>query len=307
MKVEVIVLNYNGGELFLECLPSLQASIQNSRHSAELVILDNKSMDGSDGEAARRFPTVKIICAKENRFLCSYNDYLRESSCDIAILLNNDMKVDEKFVDPLVGHFEKDPNVFMVTPKCFSYDGSKYEGGITQFRMRFGILWASSRYPGHEKHIDGVHPTMAAGYGAFDRRKFLELKGYDDLYLPGRLEDTDLCFRAWKKGWTLLYEPSSVVYHKGGVAFHRRFGEWGTLRINHRNSFLFVWKNIRDPLFLLSHFFFLPFRLLLALLKGQSEFVFGFIDAFPKVGAAFKRRSEVEASKISDREIFNRV
>lgn len=307
MKIELIVLNYNGGDLLLECLPSLEASVKNTKHSARLIILDNGSTDGSASLAKSRFPSLDVILAKENRFLCSYNDYLRASDCDVAVLLNNDMKVDVHFIDPLLGHFQGRDDVFMVTPKCLSWDGDHYEGGITRFRMNFGIFWASSRYPGHQKDIGHTHPTMAAGYGAFDRKKFLELDGYDDLYLPGRLEDSDLCFRAWKNGWTLLYEPSSVIYHKGGVAFHKRFGEWGTLRINHRNSFLFVWKNIRDPFFLLTHLFFLPFRLLFALLKGQTEFVAGFFDAFPRLGKALRRRTAQASSGVSDRKIFERV
>lgn len=307
MKIELIVLNYNGGELFLECLASLEASLRKTRHEARLVILDNQSTDGSDRLAQTRFPKAEMIRMAENRYLCSYNDYLKQSGCDVALLLNNDMKVDPDFIDPLIEHLEKDSRVFMVTPKCLSFDGSKYEGGITRFRMHYGIFWASSRYPGHEKDISRSHATMSAGYGAFDRKKFLELGGYDDLYLPGRLEDSDLCFRAWQRGWQLLYEPRSVIFHKGGVAFHKKFGEWGTLRINHRNSFLFVWKNIRDPLYLLSHVFFLPFRLLFALIKGQTEFVLGFFDSLPLVGRALKKRMSLTASQLSDREIFNKV
>ncbi len=307
MKVEVVVLNYNGGEIFRDCLPSLEASTQKTRHTVRLVILDNGSTDGSDRMAEKFSPRLTVVHSKENRLLCSYNDYLKQADCDVAILLNNDMKVDENFIDPLIEPFEKKGNVFMVTPKCLSFDGSRYEGGITRFRIHYGIFWASARYPGHEKDIQETRPTMSAGYGAFDRKKFLELGGYDDLYLPGRLEDSDLCFRAWKKGWRLLYEPRSVVYHKGGVAFHKRFGEWGTLKINHRNSFLFVWKNISDPVFLFSHFLFLPFRLIFALLKGQTEFVVGFFDALPFAGKAVKKRSQLEPSSISDREIFNKV
>lgn len=307
MKIEVIVLNYNGGDLLQECLPSLVNSVKKTRHTARLVLLDNGSTDGSEVFAQTRYPEIEVARARENRLLCSYNDYLQESDCDVAILLNNDMKVEEHFIDPLVSHFEKRDDVFMATPRCLSFDGTRYEGGITQFRMHFGIFWASSRYPGHERNINRVSPTMAAGYGAFDRKKFLGLGGYDDLYLPGRLEDTDLCFRAWKKGWTLLYEPTSIVYHKGGVSFHKRFGEWGTLRINHRNAFLFTWKNIRDPFFLLSHVLLLPWRLVLALLRGQTEFVLGFFDACPLLGKALARRVRLPSSPLPDREIFSKV
>ena len=307
MKIEVVVLNYNGGDLFLECLPSLVRAVEKSCHQVKLVILDNLSTDGSDTEAQTRFPDLRVIRSSANRVLCSYNDYLKSSDCDVAILMNNDIRVDEDFIDPLVRHFENDPQVFMVSSRCLSYEGDRFEGGITKFRMHYGIFWASSRYHGHEKDILSVHPTMAAGYGAFDRKKFLALGGYDELYLPGRLEDSDLCFRAWKKGWTLLYEPASVVYHKGGVSFHKTFGVFNTLRMNHRNAFLFVWKNISDPLYVLSHLVLLPFRLLFALLRGNMSFLLGFFDALPLLGKALSRRQALPESTLRDREIFNKV
>ncbi len=307
MRVEIVILNYNGGKLLLECLPSIFEAAQSSRHRVTVTLLENGSNDRSDLRSKEQFPGLKLVRAPANRVLCSYNDYLKDSDCEIAILMNNDIKVDPHFIDPLIRPFEESVNVFMVTPKCLSFDGSKFEGGITQFRMKFGIFWASSRFPGHREKINTPSLTMAAGYGAFDRRKFLMLDGYDDLYLPGRLEDSDLCFRAWKKGWTLLYEPASVVYHKGAVAFNERFGETGTLRINHRNSFLFVWKNVTDAGYLAGHLFWLPFRLLYALVRGQTEFVGGFLDAVPKLREALERRKKAPRSRFSDRVIFCRV
>jgi len=307
MKVEIIVLNYNGGDLLLECLPSLIASAKNSKHEAKVILLDNGSRDQSDQETRERFPSVSVIHSTENKVLCSYNDYLEKADCDVAVLMNNDIRVEENFLDPLIVHFVTDSDVFMVTPKCLSYDGTRFEGGITRFRMKYGIFWASSRYDGHEQDIRHVHPTMSAGYGAFDRKKFLELGGYDELYLPGRLEDSDLCFRAWKRGWNLLYDPKSVVYHKGAVSFNKRFGESGTLKINHRNSFLFVWKNIQDPGYLVAHIILLPFRLLYALIRGQREFSAGFMEALPLLGLASKKRKTVGRSKLSDRDIFLKV
>lgn len=309
MRVEIVILNFNGGDLFLECLPSFVEAVKRSRYSPRLVVLDNGSTDGSEKEAVRRHPEIRLVYAPSNRILCSYNDYLKDSDSDIAVLMNNDIRVDPGFLDPLVSPFEGDPETFMVTSRCLNYDGSAYEGGITQFRMRYGIFWASSRFPGHESRIGFPSPTMAAGYGAFRRLQFLKLGGYDDLYLPGRLEDTDLCFRAWKRGWKLLYEPSSVIYHKGGVSFHKHFGVWKTLRINHRNSFLFIWKNLRDPVYLLTHIFLLPFRLLFALLRGQTEFLAGFLDALPLFPRALKRRKAamLEPAVLSDRAVFEKV
>jgi hypothetical protein len=39
---------------------------------------------------------------------------------------------------------------------------------------------------------------MQAGFGAYRKSFFLELGGFDDLYLPGTVEDCDICFRFWR-------------------------------------------------------------------------------------------------------------
>ena len=152
---------------------------------------------------------------------------------------------------------------------------------------------------------------MQGGFGAFHRRKFLELEGYDDLYLPGRLEDADICFRAYKKGWRCLYEPKSVVYHQGGVSFHREFGVQKTLVINARNTFLFMWKNLSDKMLCFQAILWLPVRLLYSLISMRPELFLGFWQALPLWPQARSRRNrlrrEGSVAKKTDREIFNQV
>ena len=62
--------------------------------------------------------------------------------------------------------------------------------------------------------------TAAAGpVLAVDRRRFLELGGYDPIYFPGRIEDLDLGFRGWMAGYRGYYVPESVAYHWGFGTF----------------------------------------------------------------------------------------
>ena len=156
MKVEIIILNYNGGDLLLECLPSIVESTHMSQHQASVTILDNVSTDGSEEKSIQQFPEIKLYRSPENKVLCSYNNYLAKTDCDIAILLNNDIKVDPNFIDSLIEPFISETSTFMVTPKCLSFDGTQYEGGVTKSRMRYGIFWASSRFKGYETHISKI-------------------------------------------------------------------------------------------------------------------------------------------------------
>ena len=309
MTVNVLVLNFDGKDLLEKYLPSIERAVRRSRHECRLGIVDNGSQDGSVEFLRNRFPDVRIFEAKENRVLCSYNDVAVKLDENILIFMNNDIQVDENFVDPLVEPFDRSGDIFFVTPRCLSPKDGSYEGNKTKGMIRRGVYWSSALYPGYELGIGKPGPTMQGGFGAFDRKKFLELGGYDDLYLPGRLEDADICFRAYKRGWKCLYEPASVVYHEGGVSFKKRFGNRGMLVINWRNTFLFMIKNLSDRMTLVKFLLWLPFQALYALIFFKPEFIIGLFKSLPLLKEALRRRQELKRSghleAVPDREIFD--
>ncbi len=309
MNCRIVVLNYNGEHYIKKCLPSILKAAQGASHPARVTVLDNQSTDRSLEIIHSQFPEVEVDVAPENKVYCSYNDYFRKIEEPIVIILNNDIRVEEDFIDPLLKAFEEDPGLFLVTPKTMNFDGTEYEGGISQSRIKFGLFWHSSRFLGYERKLHIPSCTMAAGFGAFNRKKLLELGGFDDLFLPGRLEDNDVCFRAWRIGWECYYVPQSIVYHVGGKAFHDKFGKRETLILGHRNSFLFFWKNIRSFRYWFEHLLLLGPRLSFAILTGNRELAVGFKRALPLLKEAFKRRraTENESSARKDKEIFKMV
>jgi GT2 family glycosyltransferase len=311
LSVNVMVLNYNGRALLEKYLPSLEAAVARSRHRCVLTVVENPGSDDSVAFLRSRYPKVAVHEAAVNRVLCSYNEAAAAASEDIVLFMNNDIRVDENFIDPLVEPFLKDPDVFMVTPRCLSMKDNSYEGNRTRARLRYGVFWSSSIYPGYEEGSKAAGATFQGGFGAFDRKKFLELEGYDDLYLPGRLEDADICFRAYQKGWKCLYEPASVVYHEGGTSFHKEFGVQKTLVINWRNTFLFMWKNFDDKVSILQQVLWLPARLLGSILTGKPELFLGFCAAVPMWGRARSRRRKLKRAGLlgrrSDRSVLEVV
>src|ERR1700757_2598796 len=96
----------------------------------------------------------------------------------------------------------------------------------------------------------------AAAPGRLNGRKFLELGGFDSLLRPFYLEDTDLGYQAWKRGWKVLYQPKSVVYHEHRGTIGKRFTESQIQAVLKKNFILFCWKNIHDWKKLISQFFF---------------------------------------------------
>ncbi len=198
------------------------------------------------------FPEVEIIrCV--NRGLCSYNEVLAARHAAVAVLLNNDIKLDEDCIDPLVAPLRSPPALgrspcFLTAPLCRLFDGRTYEGQKTAVRWRWGLVQATSLFDGHQRTIEQPDWTASAGAAiAVDREKFLELGGFDPLYLPGRLEDLDFCYRGYLAGWHARHVPRAVAYHRGAATFRKTYSGEDCERLALRNTLLFQWKNLRHP------------------------------------------------------------
>jgi N-acetylglucosaminyl-diphospho-decaprenol L-rhamnosyltransferase len=291
----ILVLNYNGRHLLEECLPSVTAAAREATGCAVSVV-DNGSQDGS-------LPWLRANCRDVGIFNCpnlglvSFNQVVRDLNEPVVFLLNNDIKLAPGFVAPILEPFRQ-RDCLLAAPLCFGFDERSYEGMLTRVRLRRGLVQASTRYPGHERAFRSPGWTACAGpVLAVDREKFLALGGYDPLYLPGRLEDLDLCYRGWLAGWKACYVPEAVAYHKGFGSFHAAYGTVGCDLLALRNTLLFMWKNIRDTRHLAGHLAMLPVRLLhscatAAWTPAERRFLFcrALFAALLRLPAALRRR-----------------
>ncbi|MBF0494289.1 MAG: glycosyltransferase family 2 protein [Candidatus Omnitrophica bacterium] len=308
MKVEIDILNYEGADLLEKCVPSIIEAVKKSSHDCKIVVVDNCSTDNSEALVKNRFPEVRFYKAKENKVFCSLNEVAASSDADILLILNNDLVVDKNFIDPLINVFIGNDKVFLSSPKVYNFDGTDIEEGRSVPVLKWGVLKGIAKYKGFENDLDKSSYTLQAGFGAFDRKKLLVLNGYDTLYLPGILEDTDIAFRAWRRGYECRYIPLSVVYHMGSVSFNRRFGNKKRLAISHRNTYLFMWKNFRDKMTLFLNVVCIPLRMVYSVFTLKTEIVRGIFWAVWLLPEALKRRREEMAQKDtfarSDREIM---
>ena len=318
MDVHLLVLNYNGRRLLAECLPSVVQAAANSRFACQVAVIDNASSDDSLAWLAEHCPDVPVINCP-NRSLCSFNEVLPRLSGPVAVLLNNDIKLAADCIDPLVAPLlertpDYDPTCFMTAPLCRQFDGCTYEGFRTAVQWRWGLVQATALYPGHEAAIDLPGLTASAGAAmAVDRRKFIELGGFDPLYLPGRLEDLDFAFRAYLAGFHARYVPASVAYHRGMGTFAAVFGAAACDRLALRNTLLFQWKNLRSPGNWFRQLTGLPLRLLADVCRApwtrrprRYAFARALLGALLRVGQARVSQFRVKDNQTRERDFFQR-
>src|SRR3989338_11125391 len=113
LKPEIFVLNYNGRSLLLECLPSIIEAAKASPLPCPVTVIDNRSSDDSAEIIKTRFPDVRFQVTKKNVVLCAFNKAACASESDIIFLLNNDLKADRNFIEPLLKIFEEHEDAFM--------------------------------------------------------------------------------------------------------------------------------------------------------------------------------------------------
>ncbi|WP_250847235.1 glycosyltransferase [Aquisphaera insulae] len=282
-RTHILVLNYNGRPLLDECLPTIVEAAAGAGVPCAVTVVDNGSSDGSREWLAGHWPEIGLI-GHDNLGLASFNDVLETLEEPIVLLLNNDVKLERGSLPPLLRAFEEHDDALFSAPLCWTFDGKDYEGMRTRVRSRFGLVQGMSRVPGIEQVWHKADLTAAAGpVLAVDRRRFLEIGGFDPLYFPGRIEDLDLGFRGWMAGYRGYYEPQSIAFHRGFGSFGPAFGAGGCDRLATRNSFLFAWKNLRG-LRLVRHLLWIPPRLMYWIARGRLDMAFSLLAAIRRWG-----------------------
>jgi O-antigen biosynthesis protein len=289
----VVIPNWNGRDLLEKYLPSVVAAMAGHPDN-EIIVVDNASKDGSAAYLAEHFPMVRVLALPKNLgFGGGSNVGFAAAKNDIVVLLNSDMRVERDFLRPLLSGFGE-PCVFSVSCQIFFSDPGKRreETGLTQAWWEGGRLKVRHRV---DEAIRSVYPCFYPGGGssAFDRRKFLELGGFDHLYRPFYYEDTDLGFMAWKRGWKVLYEPGSIVFHEHRGTIGKKFSPefiQGTLKMN---AVLLGWKNVHSWRMLIS-------QLAACLSSSTGAMLFGEEAgkySFSGLSRAFLRLPEVLAAR----------
>jgi GT2 family glycosyltransferase len=311
MNISIVIPNYNGEKLLRKNLPSVLEAVREYKNGkVEIIIPDDPSTDKSAKIINEfiQFVREKNISVKtvsnKNRNEAGFSKNIHRgvslATGDILILINSDVRPHRDFLAPLLSHFA-DPKTFAVA--CM--DESR-EHGQTVLRGRGIGCWQKGFLMHGEGKLDKQNTLWASGgSSAFRKSIWDKLRGFDILYNPFYWEDIDLSYRALKSGYNIVFEAKSVVIHEHEEgAIKNKFKPVQIQKIAYRNQFIFVWKNITDPILLFSHVFWLPYHLLNAARRKDKAFFIGFYLAFLQFSRVMKERERVKKSFIiSDKKI----
>lgn len=246
-KIAVVILNWNGVKLLEQFLPSI---IQYSPE-ATIYVADNASTDSSISFVKANFPNIKIVKNSGNYgFAKGYNEALQHIDAEIYALVNSDIEVTKNWLTPILDTFEKEAQTAIIQPKILDFKRKEYfeyAGAAGGFIDKYGYPYCRGRIfetieKDNGQYNDRCEITWASGACFFIRSKvYHELKGFDDDFFAHQ-EEIDLCWRAKNSGYTIKYNPDSVVYHVGGATLQQ--GNPKKTFLNFRNSLLMLVKNL---------------------------------------------------------------
>jgi len=295
LPVSIVIPTWNGRELLEMSLPPLEAAVAEYAAGGEIIVVDNGSEDDTRAWVAANHPTVRVIALPTNEgFAGATNRGARDALHPTVIMLNNDMVVEPDFILPLMQAMDAEPTAFGVSCQIDFIDKNKprWETGKVHARWKWGAITLF--------HLDrwkdeNLYPVFFAGGGAsaYDRAKFLALEGFDEaVFSPVYIEDVELGYRAWKRGWPSLFAPKSRVHHKHRGTTRRIWSEDKIYSFFVKNLAALVWKNVRDWRMLRAHLggvVLLPFRVRSQ--SGVKAAIYTFIGCWKQLPVVLRARA----------------
>ncbi len=292
MNLSVVIPTYKNKNLLFENLNNNLPFLKD----CEIIVVN----DDPEESLKKTHPKLILLENQKNLgFWESVNRGVRKAKSEFVMLLNNDVKLLNDNYKIALKHFEKDKNLFAVSFAQKEKDNSII--GKNRIYWRAGMFY-------HAKVNNltfGSNAWAEGGACIIDKEKFLALSGFDPLYSPFYWEDIDLSYRAYKRGWSVVFDPNIKVDHQHESTICKYFEKPMVKTIAYRNQFIFIWKNITDWSLFLSHLFFLPYNLIYFLLKGEREFLTGFFRAIKCFGKIIRRRKkEAKIIRVPDKDVL---
>lgn len=248
-QTTVSILNFNGVELLERFLPSV---LYSSSKPINVQVIDNGSDDDSVRFLEEWYPEIDLFKLDRNLgFAGAYNKGVSTLKTKYVVLLNSDVEVSKKWLDPIIKLMDEDLSVGCCQPVIRSLEEKKkfeYAGAAGGMIDKLGYPFCLGRIMDTVEEDKGQYNDKryrevfwCSGAAMVIRTSlFLELGGLDTDFFAHQ-EEIDLCWRVKKAGHKCMVVNDSVVYHLGGGTLN--YGSERKVFLNFRNNLTMLAKN----------------------------------------------------------------
>jgi len=236
-KLSIIIVSFNSKDYLKNCINSILKYPPNlNEDDFEIIIVDNNSKDGTQEFIENNYLNFKFIKLIKNNlnkgFSFANNIAIKNSNSKYYLFLNSDTEVFEDSINNLLKFFEQcqlnNINIGVVGPKIINPDGSiqlscrRFPSFINAaFYTILAGIKPNNRFSRHYKlmDIDRNKPfevDWVSGSAMMVSQLALDVVGiFDENYFM-YVEDVDICYRMWAKGFKVYYYPYSIILHHIG-------------------------------------------------------------------------------------------
>jgi GT2 family glycosyltransferase len=288
-SVSVVIPTFNGHDLLRQNLPPLFECLSHISAAWEVIVVDDASTDNSIELMQQTYPQVMLIRNETNLgFAETMNRGIHAARYDVLFALNNDVTVDADALKTMLARFD-DPAVFAVTPNVLDPKSGRQQA---IYKLKPGICWFNDTSLTAPPAADEIALFFSSGGSScYDRRKLVELGGFSNLYAPFYVEDVDLSYHAWKRGWKCVMEPAATVWHPVNSTIRKYHRQRRIKFLIARNKHIFLWVNITDPVLVVNYFLWLLPSLLWDILAFRKYKLVGMFMALQRIAAVTRERS----------------
>jgi GT2 family glycosyltransferase len=209
--VSIIILNYNAGELLINCVESV---FQTEYSNFEVIVVDNISSDNSHKKCKEKFEKIQLIENLKNLGYCEGNNIgIRKAKGEFIVILNPDTVVKPNWLDKFLSAYSKFGDA-LYQPKILSL----YEKEILQSTGNmihlFGFGFARDKGIKDKNQYKEIEKIgYASGTCIFTSSKVLDKIGLLDPFLFLYHDDLDLGWRALQLGINSYFVPNVTIFH----------------------------------------------------------------------------------------------
>ncbi|SVB21773.1 uncharacterized protein METZ01_LOCUS174627 [marine metagenome] len=214
--VSIIILNYNAGNLLLNCVDSV---FKSTYPNFEVLVVDNISTDNSHIICKEKFEKIHLIKNKENLGYCEGNNVgIRNADGEFIVILNPDTIVEPNWLNHLMSAYSKFGEG-LYQPKFFSLNEKLVLQSTGNMLHIFGFGFARDKGKISDEKMEAIEKiNYASGTCLFTSKAVLDKVGLLDPFLFLYHDDLDLGWRAAQMGIDSFYVPKSIIYHAESYA-----------------------------------------------------------------------------------------
>jgi GT2 family glycosyltransferase len=239
--ISVVIPSRNGSALLDRLLPGLFRELEG--FASEVIVVDN----GSDEPWEHPRAIVERSAAPLS-FARAVNRGIRRARYRYVCLLNNDMVLEPGFFAPLRRAFDLVPDLFCATAQILFPPGVRREetgkanygqDAPTDFPLRCDLP-----VPGEDL---SYVLYGSGGCSLYDAARLAALGLVDEAYEPAYVEDLDLGYRAWLRGWPTVFVAGARVEHRHRATTSRYFSEDELSLVLEMNYLRFLCRAVASP------------------------------------------------------------